>query len=230
MKAQHRWHCCALLAVLALLPACWAHALPALQWQRDALVHGQYWRFLTAHLVHINLRHLLVNLLGLSLIYALLWDRLTRLEGFTLLLTSALGVSLMLFIREPALLWYAGLSGVLHGLWAACAGAAFLRRPQRLYAGALLVLLAKLLLEACLPPQTGTIPVVTAAHLYGALTAMGWLTLRQALRALQHPRRHFRLKYASAKERCDRDPFSARLGWSILQPRSRYFLLKKRRA
>lgn len=230
MKAHHRWHCCALLAALALLSACWVHALPALQWQRDAIVDGQYWRLLTGHLAHINLRHLLVNLLGLSLIYALFWDRLTRLEGLTLILTSAFGVSLMLFIREPALLWYAGLSGLLHGLWAACAGAAFLRRPQGFYAGALLGLLAKLLLEAGFPPQASMIPVVTVAHLYGALAGMSWLLVRQGLRALRHPCWRFRLECLSAKERCDRDLFSARLGWSTLQLRSRYFLLKKRRA
>lgn len=223
MNAHHRWHCCAVLAALTLLSAWWPHALPALQWQREALVDGQVWRLLTAHLVHMNTRHLLANLLGLVLIYVLLWDRLTRLEGLALLLTSALGVSLMLLIREPALLWYAGLSGVLHGLWAGCAGAALLRRCDGFYVGALLFLVAKLLLEAYGPQQSGPMPVVSAAHGYGALAGLGWLTLRHACW-------RFRLKYGSAKERCDRGSPSARLGWSTRQPRSRYFLLKKRRA
>ena len=230
MNPHLRWHCCAVLAILALLPMWWPHASSALQWQRQALVDGQYWRLITAHLVHINLRHLLVNLLGLALINVLLWDRLTRLEGLSLILISALGVSMLLFIRAPALLWYAGLSGVLHGLWAACAGAAFLRRHESFYAGALLVLMAKLALEEYSLQPVSSIPIVSVAHLYGTLSGLGWLALRHGLRALRPACQRFRLKYMSAKERCDRDFPSARLGGSTLQPRSRYFLLKKRRA
>lgn len=172
------WIFCGALSLAALLPLCWPSALSGLQWQRAALADGQYWRLLTAHLVHLEMRHLLLNLLGLLLICELLWDDMAIAEAWILLLVSALGVSLLLWLNQPQLNWYAGLSGVLHGLWAGCAGAALLRKKSFFYASALLLLGAKLAYQA--DNQIGSLtgmPVVPVAHLYGALSGGLWLTL-----------------------------------------------------
>ncbi len=192
MLKMQRWLFCGALSLAVLLPFCWPLALPSLQWQREALANGQYWRMLTAHLVHLDAHHLLLNLFGLLLICELLWDDLAIGYALTLLLASALGVSLLLWIYQPQLRWYAGLSGVLHGMWAGCAGAALLRKKNLFYLGALLFLAAKLVYESGL--QTGNVagnisgmPVVPVAHLYGALSGLVWLALRQ----LQQARRDF---------------------------------------
>ena len=124
--------------------------------------------------MHLNLRHLLLNLLGLILICELLWDDLVLLEVLALLLVSGLGVSLLLWLNQPQLIWYAGLSGVLHGLWAGCAGAGLWRKKNLFFVGALLLLGAKL---ACAPSTASAIPVVPVAHLYGALSGLLWLAL-----------------------------------------------------
>ena len=222
MKLNPRWLTGAALTLPSLAVYVWPNAMTALIWQRDALAEGQWWRLITAHFVHLNVRHLLWNLLGAWVICELFWDQLELPEGLMLCGASALGVSLLLWFCQPAFFWYAGLSGVLHGLWAGAAGAAWCRRPSLFFLVALILLLGKL---AWPVGSIAGMAVASNAHRYGALTGLAWLACTEI--------RRFRLKYGAAKERCDRVPYSARLGWSTLQLRSRIFLFnffKKRRA
>ena len=77
----------------------------------------QAWRFISANLLHTNGMHLLLNLIGLALIWAL-HGRYYSSRGFVslLLLTSA-GTTLGLYLNAPDMMWYVGLSGALHGLF-----------------------------------------------------------------------------------------------------------------
>jgi hypothetical protein len=43
----------------------------ALGYERDALSHFQWWRLFSAHLVHLNWRHALLNCAGLVVLWAL---------------------------------------------------------------------------------------------------------------------------------------------------------------
>lgn len=104
----------------------WPQGMPQFRYERSALLAGEEWRLLTAHLVHMNGMHLLFNLAGLFLLCELLWLDLPIRHGAGLLLISALGVGLLLWWLQPGLAWYAGMSGALHGLWAGCALAACL--------------------------------------------------------------------------------------------------------
>ncbi len=168
------WH---LPVLLALLCGCMALAgaacAAALRYQRAQILHGQLWRLLTAHLVHLGIPHLLLNLCGLGLVWAIFARELAGLAGWLVLLCSALGVSLGLLLFEPGLEWYVGLSGVLHGLFAA--GVLRLWRERPAEAALLLTVLAgKLVWEQCFGPLPGTSavaggPVVVSAHLFGAL-------------------------------------------------------------
>src|ERR671925_423667 len=42
-----------------------------LSYDREALAAGQWWRLLTAHLIHLDIRHALLNDLGFALMWAL---------------------------------------------------------------------------------------------------------------------------------------------------------------
>ena len=83
---------------------------------------------------------------------------------------ATLTIDAGLWWGDPGLAWYLGISGLLHGAWAAGAMAQLLRGDRR--AGLMLALLAmKLLLEryegsSLVSPG---LPVVTAAHDFGAL-------------------------------------------------------------
>ena len=85
-------------------------------WNREAITAGEWWRLLSAHMVHVDSHHLMLNLMGLVLIVASLCQSMTMRELASLLLTCACGTSYLLLYLQPDLHWYVGLSGVLHGV------------------------------------------------------------------------------------------------------------------
>lgn len=192
------WHLPVLLALASgLLALGGADLAGELRYQRVDILHGQVWRLLSAHLLHLNGAHLLLNLCGLGLVWALFTRELSGAAGWLVLLCSALGVGLGLLVFDPRLEWYVGLSGVLHGLFVA--GALCLWRERRTEAALMLVVLAgKLLWEQLLGPLPGTSavaggPVVVDAHLFGALGGgLGALLRIQGLRSpdKMNPEKH----------------------------------------
>ena len=115
-----KWRFCLAVALVALLAACWPDGLMRLRYDRFGLMDGEMWRVVTAHLVHLNRLHVFLNLLGLLLICELQWGALPLRHGIGLLGFSGMAISASLWWLHPELVWYAGLSGALHGLWAGC--------------------------------------------------------------------------------------------------------------
>lgn len=176
-----RWQFAAVVSLMLLLTMLWP-VMPVLMWDRAAIADGQVWRWFTGHVVHLSALHALSNWLGLLLICDTLWDELRLGDGVMLALWSASGIGLLLWWCSPQIVWYVGFSGVLHGLWAGCALAWFCRTRQLAPAAALLLLAIKLAAPAyALTAQ----PVVTAAHVYGALCGVCWALLRCGLRRRQ---------------------------------------------
>ena len=162
------------LAVMALLGQLGgAQLIETLRYDRAAILDGQWWRVLSGHIVHVGWMHLAMNVAGLVLVWLLFGVRLSTQRWLVVLLLSALGVSAGLLLRQPDLNWYVGLSGVLHGLFAAGIVAALAVGDR----GALVLAIAlvvKLIWEGMAGPMPGTgewvgARVVTEAHLYGAL-------------------------------------------------------------
>ena len=144
-----------------------------LRFDRHAILQGQLWRLLTAHLTHLGWSHLAMNVAGLWLIWFLFGQRLSTGYWLLILLGSALGVSLGLLAFHPDILWYVGLSGVLHGLFVGgCLMDIRSGRKDALLLFALIV--AKLAWEQFSGPLPGSEAtaggkVVVDAHLYGAI-------------------------------------------------------------
>ncbi len=141
------------------------------------------WRLVTAHLVHLAWSHLLMNLAGAALVWFLVGRAFTAGQWAWVMLGCVAGIDLGLLAFSPGIAWYAGFSGVLHGVVAAGAVASLSSAPRM--ALALLVgLVVKLGLEQLGLGTTGTAqligaPVVVDAHLYGALVGLaGALLLR----------------------------------------------------
>ena len=158
--------------LLVLVHALGAGARRALGYERAAVAGGEVWRFMTAHLVHLDVTHLLMNLAGLGLLWALYEPDARAREWLLALLASALAIGSGLWFLDPGIAWYVGLSGVLHGVWAA--GGVFCRRRWPLESTVTLLLLAvKLVLEreyGALSAVFGAaLPVVASAHVYGAV-------------------------------------------------------------
>ncbi len=163
------------LAVVAL--ACISMALfgdTAGTWgryERAAVEAGELWRIVTAHVVHLDTRHLLLNLAGLAVVTALLAGIMDVRDWITAVLLSAVAVVAGLYLLDPGIQWYVGLSGVLHGVLA-CGAMVFLRRRDGFGLVVAIVLIAKLAWEhwaGPLPLAGDATPVVIQAHLYGAI-------------------------------------------------------------
>jgi rhomboid family GlyGly-CTERM serine protease len=164
---------------LALAGACLALLLPTaagdpgrllLRYDRAGLGHGEWWRLLTAHVVHLDLRHALLNGLGLALMWALFARDYTPRGWAVIVLGAIAGIDAGLWFADSTVLWYVGSSGVLHGVMAAGA-LARLRRGEREGAVLAMVLAVKLAYEHWVGPLplAGTKAVVVDAHLYGVL-------------------------------------------------------------
>lgn len=161
----------ALLAGLALLllPLLGGAQLAgAWRYARAAVGEGEYWRLLTAHLVHLDMQHALSNAAGLALLWALFarsyrpWQWAVAI-GLILALVDA-----GFWFLSPRLGWYVGASALLHGVFA-CGALAMIRCGERLGWVAAVVFMLKLGWEQWQGPLPLTHgPVVTVSHLYGA--------------------------------------------------------------
>ncbi len=172
-------------------------AAPGLTYDRDRILGGEIWRLLTGHLVHAGPRHLLwdaLPLLGVGLLFeGALGSRFWRALGM-----AALSVGAGLFLLDPGLGAYCGLSGVLNGLWVG--GALVAARGEEragrialawLYRACVLLDLGKVAFETATGSPLVTDPIalggdpVPLAHALGALGGVlaAWRSLAPRERA-----------------------------------------------
>lgn len=145
----------------------------ALRYERGAVVSGEYWRLISGHFVHLGWSHLALNLAGLLLVWLLFERQLSLGQWSFVTLLSILVMDAGFFYLDRGLGWYVGLSGLLHGLFAAGAVAETWRTGGQGYL-LLAFLVGKLLWEQLVGPlplteQSAGGPVIVNAHLYGAL-------------------------------------------------------------
>lgn len=144
---------------------------------RRPLLGAEPWRLLSAHFVHLSLIHALLNGVALLLLGRLFEARLRTAELWLVLGIAPILISLVFWIAMPELVWYRGLSGVLHALyfagcvlWLSEAGGRTRWLPlAALAAGALKVVLEQPW-DASFPFHGWLdAPVVPQSHLIGAL-------------------------------------------------------------
>ena len=175
-----------LCATLLIIQSGGASAQSALRYDRDALAAGQWWRLLTAHVIHLGFEHALLDVAGLALMWAL-FARDYPWRGWVLILgLSVVGVDAGLWLLSSTTQWYVGSSGLLHGVLAAGA-VAHLRSRQPDGWVLVLFLVGKLVYEqsAGALPLTAGGAVIVDAHLYGAVAgALAALLLRRLAESL----------------------------------------------
>ncbi len=141
---------------------------------REAIGAGEFWRLISGHFVHLGVSHVLLNLAGLVLVWYLIGEYFSIGEWLAMTFAIIIGIDLGLWLFEPQLQWYVGLSGVLHG--ALAAGIVGGLRTRRIDVFILAIaLVAKLAYEQLVGPLPGSEQssggnVIVDAHAYGALT------------------------------------------------------------
>lgn len=155
------------------------------RYERSAILAGQWWRLLTAPIVHLGWIHMLLNATGLMLVFSLFWERVSTNTWLIGITGCSLGSSIGLLIFNPNVDWCVGMSGMLHGLLA-LGIIASLDKDRWLAGIAGLLLLAKLLSELTGGPMPSTEriignAVVTEAHLYGVISGMTISIIRRLM-------------------------------------------------
>lgn len=182
----------ALLAIAAVIGGTELRAW--LRYDRSAILAGEVWRLLSAHIAHLGWGHLAMNLAGLALIWMLFGRLYTTLQWCAVTVFCMIGISLGLLALQPGVHWYVGLSGVLHGLFVAGALASLAAgyRAELALLGLLIVKLAWEQLYGALPGSADLAggSVLVESHLYGAITglvAAGLILLRARRRPKPPP-------------------------------------------
>jgi len=156
-----------ILLVFDLLLAFGDSCTLLLRFDRAGIAAGGWWRLLTAHIVHLDLHHLILNELGLVLVWSLFAQDFDAVDWCVIVLAGALSISCGLWWLSPKVTWYVGASGVLHTAMAAGTAKHLAERAWDRWL-LFLGLCGKLVWE-----QSGaaTQPlVVVDAHLYGAIS------------------------------------------------------------
>ncbi len=147
------------------------------QYSQTEISAGQWWRFITGNMIHLNWLHFAVNALAFVVIVMLLPDIMRWGELFVVFLLCCFGVTLGLWVFSPSVYWYVGLSGVLHGVLVVLLLLEIVAGKQLWSITLFVLVLLKLIWEGlfgALPGSESTVggPVLVQAHSYGAVTGV----------------------------------------------------------
>lgn len=141
------------LLTLAIAAAAVAvHAVPGaaewLQYDRGALLRGEWWRVASSHLTHFDLNHLAWDAVVLLLL-GWICERESRARTAAAVFSSAIAIPAALWWCQPEFAVYRGLSGIASAMFGLLAGL-LLCRPRKIarLAGAL-ALIAMIAKCAC---------------------------------------------------------------------------------
>lgn len=165
-----------LILLLGLFPSI---TEPLLQLDRNRVDAGEYWRLLSGQIVHYGVYHLLMNIAALLLCGIIFLSSCSLVTYSSLLLFTGSCVGLGIYWGNPELHYYAGLSGVLHGL-IIFGLLSTIRQTPWINSIGLVLVAAKLWQEQGSEYQATDlqkllpVPVAVDSHLYGALGGLAF--------------------------------------------------------
>jgi rhomboid family GlyGly-CTERM serine protease len=144
-----------------------------LAYYHTGIAQFELWRLISATFCHTNFNHLAMNIAGLIITLFLFSDTFKANQIWPLIVFNSLFIGGALFLFEPNVIWYVGLSGVLHGLFSYGVLSDIGNKDRWGYllgSG----LLLKIIHEQVYGTPESTVdligaPVLVNAHLYGAL-------------------------------------------------------------
>lgn len=149
-----------------------------LDFDRTNINQGHWWLLFTGHFSHLNWLHWFLNNMALLIIWELFYRYYPFVRACLEFFFLALCVGLGIYLFNPEVEWYVGLSGILHGMFAIGIFREVLKknRLSLLVAGGLT---AKIIWEQNVGLTTGTFfsadEVLVDAHLYGAIGGAAWV-------------------------------------------------------
>lgn len=165
---------CLLIAILFFLQV----FRDNLMYSRTGIANGEFWRLWTGHFVHLNYKHLLLNSIGLCLFAGLYNKTLLpkTLISEVAILTSSISVGL--YYLDSHIIFYAGLSALLYGLFTLYSIKASKLQDYLFGYIVFFIISFKIIwvyIDPSITAQSTTFiqaPIANDAHLYGYLTAL----------------------------------------------------------
>lgn len=156
-----------------------------LRFQRGEILTGEWWRLFSGHLAHLGWAHLWINFAGLLLVWILVGRAMALRHWWWFIPFCMLVISCGLLWWLPGLVWYVGLSGLLHGMLLA-GGLQLALRGEREAQLLLLILMGKIGWELWQGPLPGSREasggeVVVQAHALGAASGLLYVGLLRLL-------------------------------------------------
>ncbi len=146
------------------------------RYQRDWMASGEFWRFLSAHWVHVGWMHLFLNGLSLVICVSLTTPGWSAKRWLIQTLLMGLGISILVELFNPEVRNYAGHSGILYGLYV-LGGISLFARDRLVAVLIVAAIVIKVLMEqfSFYDFNTGGLigaRVIVDAHMYGLLMAI----------------------------------------------------------
>ncbi|MFT4836914.1 MAG: rhomboid family GlyGly-CTERM serine protease [Psychromonas sp.] len=154
-----------------------------LAYYHNGIAEGEIWRLISATFCHTNFNHLAMNVAGLIITLVLFIDLFKTIKIFPLIIFCSLFIGLCLFFFDTEVIWYVGLSGVLHGLFSYGVISDVAKKdPWGYLLGAGLVI--KVIDEQMFGASQSTVDLIAAeilinAHLYGAIAGFIFFTYKK---------------------------------------------------
>lgn len=171
-----------LVVLLFLIP----QSSELLEYNRSDILAGQWWRILSGNFLHTNLAHLLLNIAGIVLLWALHGEYYSPRRFVLVITVCAIGTTLSLLYLTPQMHQYVGLSGALHGVfvWGALND---IRRNVHTGWVLLAGITVKITFEQIVGPDEDIAALIDAsvaidAHLFGAITGCLLFMLMMGIR------------------------------------------------
>jgi len=144
-----------------------------LAYYHNGISEGEIWRLISATFCHTNFNHLLMNIVGLIITLGLFIELFKTIKILPIVFFCSFFIGFCLFFLEKEVIWYVGLSGVLHGLFSyGVAGDLARKDPWGYLLGAGFAI--KIVYEQVFGAAQSTVDLIAAdvlvnAHLYGAI-------------------------------------------------------------
>ena len=176
---RHNYGIPATMSVIALIVAVFQpEASSFLQYRNDFHQSGEVWRLVSAHFVHLDWSHLLLNLSGLWLLWSLVGRALNTDQWLLLIVLLSVSITVGLKVVAKEVDWYVGLSGLLYGMLSL---GLVVKISE--FKSPLTLVLALVLLKAAQDSLYGPLTlmamtdqrVVADAHTFGVLGVAAWL-------------------------------------------------------
>lgn len=171
------WFSVLVMVVICLTTQLPDHIIHSLALVHDSISNGEVWRIVTSQFVHLGFNHTVLNLVGYLIVSASFREDITPREEMIALGISVLGVGCGIYLFNPEIGWYVGLSGAIYGILTHYLIIGWRRSAiLSLFFG--LFLVGKFIYEQLIAgPDTVTAGLIGGmvaidSHLYGAITGL----------------------------------------------------------